>query len=424
MDANLIYSDLKFRHTWRPYQQRVLNAIDQHLLDRKLHIVAAPGSGKTTLGLEIFRRLRKPALVLSPTRTIRDQWIHRLRDFVSDTTAWSYDWTSTDLSKPAIFTSVTYQALHSHYRDNDNTAQEQEGSEDNRLKLPYLDGQGRITKSSLKNLANNDYVVDRLRRIDEISARWKNAIETGEASHVTPTVKIVTPLTVAPIWFKRTLKYLLLQIVASFLIIFGNFFAPSIQSAASTDRPMIFFMTILISGAAATAYVFPRLVKAFWIFLKHLPVDGTVQQIALAVRDSLCATDLILGSPSRFPVVTTRHEDGSVSISLTSGSFYERSLFADCVNEILGPIRNPRYLLTRYRSGNTSGRRDYHAVPQPLGAKKISADILQQAWLRRVGPTELIYVRGPDGRRELLKARSKAFSTSMQNLVERLDRWH
>ncbi|HDM8240031.1 TPA: DEAD/DEAH box helicase family protein, partial [Vibrio campbellii] len=57
---------MKFRHTWRPYQARVINAVHEHLDDKRLHVVAAPGAGKTTLGLEIFRLLGKPTLVLSP----------------------------------------------------------------------------------------------------------------------------------------------------------------------------------------------------------------------------------------------------------------------------------------------------------------------------------------------------------------------
>src|SRR6185503_21105933 len=49
--------DLEFRHPWRPYQRRVLDAARLHLADRRLHVVSAPGSGKTTLGLEMFRQL-------------------------------------------------------------------------------------------------------------------------------------------------------------------------------------------------------------------------------------------------------------------------------------------------------------------------------------------------------------------------------
>ena len=40
---------LRFRHPWRPYQERVLEAVRLHFANQRLHVVAAPGSGKTTL---------------------------------------------------------------------------------------------------------------------------------------------------------------------------------------------------------------------------------------------------------------------------------------------------------------------------------------------------------------------------------------
>ena len=107
---------LSFRWPWRPYQKRVLDVIQYHLDDEKLHVVAAPGAGKTTLGLEVFRRLNKPALALSPTRSIRDQWITRLRDFVSEDAQWPAKWISSDLDQPAFLTTTTYQALQTRYR--------------------------------------------------------------------------------------------------------------------------------------------------------------------------------------------------------------------------------------------------------------------------------------------------------------------
>lgn len=108
---------MKFKYPWRPYQQRVLNAIQAHLSDKKLHIIAPPGSGKTSLGLEIFRRLKQPALALSPTRVIRDQWILRLQDFLDPTTEWPLSWVSFDLEQPKFFTSITYQSLHAKGKD-------------------------------------------------------------------------------------------------------------------------------------------------------------------------------------------------------------------------------------------------------------------------------------------------------------------
>ena len=48
---------LQFKGTWRVYQARVLDRAEHYVRDGKIHIVAAPGSGKTTLGIELIRRL-------------------------------------------------------------------------------------------------------------------------------------------------------------------------------------------------------------------------------------------------------------------------------------------------------------------------------------------------------------------------------
>ncbi|MHC5879182.1 DEAD/DEAH box helicase family protein, partial [Streptococcus pyogenes] len=70
---------IEFKGQWRDYQARVLAASESHLSDGKIHIVASPGSGKTTLGLELIGRLNQTALVLVPTVTIREQWVSRIQ---------------------------------------------------------------------------------------------------------------------------------------------------------------------------------------------------------------------------------------------------------------------------------------------------------------------------------------------------------
>ena len=61
-----ILSSFKFKGKWRGYQQRVLEELVMHFSDKRLHVVAAPGAGKTTLGIEVIRRLGNPTLILSP----------------------------------------------------------------------------------------------------------------------------------------------------------------------------------------------------------------------------------------------------------------------------------------------------------------------------------------------------------------------
>jgi superfamily II DNA or RNA helicase len=77
--------------------------------DRKLHVVAPPGSGKTVLGLHVWSELvKKPAVVLSPTSAIQSQWMERARDLFHYTppeqeeeSAPSFGW----------LTSLTYQSV-------------------------------------------------------------------------------------------------------------------------------------------------------------------------------------------------------------------------------------------------------------------------------------------------------------------------
>ena len=101
---------LKFKGAWRPYQERILDRADTYLKDGKIHIVAPPGSGKTTLGIELIRRLGRPCLILSPSAVIRQQWLERVKEAFIQKDDQSL--LSDDIHAPALITSVTYQALH------------------------------------------------------------------------------------------------------------------------------------------------------------------------------------------------------------------------------------------------------------------------------------------------------------------------
>ncbi len=84
--------------------------------DKRLHVVAAPASGKTVLGLEVARRLDGPTLVLAPTLAIRDQWMQRLEELFLPAGNSTPDWVSYDLTRPSFFTVSTYQMLHAVMR--------------------------------------------------------------------------------------------------------------------------------------------------------------------------------------------------------------------------------------------------------------------------------------------------------------------
>lgn len=107
------FDGIKFGGTFRNYQQRVLDNCKKYYSNNKIHIVAAPGSGKTILGLELIARLKNPCLILSPTNTIKYQWGERFNDFYLPKGEKTEEYVSYDLNNVKLLTSITYQALHS-----------------------------------------------------------------------------------------------------------------------------------------------------------------------------------------------------------------------------------------------------------------------------------------------------------------------
>lgn len=116
IDNQNFISELEFKGKWRDYQARILIELQKHLDDRKLNVVAAPGAGKTTLGIEVLVRLKKKALILAPTITIRNQWQQRIIEgFLKDKKKSSFISTSCENIKD--ITVVTYQTVHSVFKD-------------------------------------------------------------------------------------------------------------------------------------------------------------------------------------------------------------------------------------------------------------------------------------------------------------------
>ena len=149
-------NNIKFKYPWRPYQDRVLKEADKFLKDGKINIVAAPGSGKTILGLELARRLANPVIIFAPTVTIKNQWVSK---FISSFTNFNQipDWISTDIYNLKFFNVVTYQALHYAYKKLKNKENQDDDTDDI---ITDIDEQSAISDDKIKTYQDYNLNLD------------------------------------------------------------------------------------------------------------------------------------------------------------------------------------------------------------------------------------------------------------------------
>ncbi len=112
---------------------------------------------------------------------------------------------------------------------------------------------------------------------------------------------------------------------------------------------------------------------------------------------------------------------GWVRMHLRHGTEEESAIFSKAMNELLGPLENPRYVVSRssrfvtenwlskllpevlakYARGVRTSVVMYHAIPSVLASKREHADVFLQYWQHYFGPAELFYARNTDGRQRL-----------------------
>ena len=150
---------------------------------------------------------------------------------------------------------------------------------------------------------------------------------------------------------------------------------------------------------------------------RHLVLD-----IASALLDTLCELEHVQTPRDALDIgVAGEH---LIRCHLAGATPYESDQFIGCLQELLTPPDNPRYLLERRLHRLRRDRRDahYHAVPKLL-TKKAQAQVLARHWRRRIGPVRVIYTRSSEGRRALLWARARAWTLEGQSGPARVNCW-
>jgi superfamily II DNA or RNA helicase len=178
-----------------------------------------------------------------------------------------------------------------------------------------------------------------------------------------------------------------------------------------------------LAGAAACAAV-PKLLKAGWLLARNGSLEGSLRQVGVAVLDAMRLAGTIPGDAAQGAVIgVERGLDGRSDVVVHGLERADERLVLEAMAEILGPVRNPRYLLERRSWLGPLGRSDFHAVPAALGRTMADAERFAAAWRARVGASRLVFTRTAKGRRVLLQARARSFAAGFRPPVDRRSAW-
>lgn len=249
--------------------------------------------------------------------------------------------------------------------------------------------------------------------------KWEEALKRG-VDGVRMVQEVEAPKETVPrkFIFQNTLRWLMFQGAYWAFYVFANF-QPSGRNVSLKQ----FLIGYLIVGVISLLVALPFFIRSAWIYLRYGPVEGSLRQISEAILRTLTFLDLIKTDPSKLGVTTSTTREGWVSCYLEGGSSFEKTLFLDALQQVLGPIENPRYLISRNSTVFAFARNDFHAVPEIAAERKEKAEYFQKMWKKYVGPTELIYTRTAEGRKVLVKARNRSLSGQFTRRSERLNAW-
>lgn len=140
---------------------------------------------------------------------------------------------------------------------------------------------------------------------------------------------------------------------------------------------------------------------------------ATLHQMASAVADALQSTGATSVGAAGVRVVAGR--DGEVYCELDA-PIAESALFASCLDELLAPLTDPRWLVSRLVLPLPAAAADrrrlararalgrpveaavaWQAVPSPLGRSKKRVAAFETAWRAHVGAGRLVLAKDPEG---------------------------
>ncbi len=252
---------------------------------------------------------------------------------------------------------------------------------------------------------------------DAIAARWQRSLGVTEKRSGRLTQRHTAKPNHSPrsvIWH-HTVEALAASGLASGVMAAG-------WQVAQSGSP--FGVAIMGVGGIGALASLPRTLKASYLLARNGTLENSLHQVGNVLLDSLQNARIITDQEySEAEIHIGSNIGGTRDISFAGLSTQSQNIALGAVQELLGPVRNPRYLLIRRSLILNMRRTDYHSVPTVIGQRKEWATYFAERWSKQVNPSRLVFTRNRDGRRTLLRARSRSLAAGLQRHVERSTAW-
>lgn len=293
-------------------------------------------------------------------------------------------------------------------------------------------GLGRVYLSELMHhhadvAQMNQAMLDQAARRDHLRNRWWQALAAGRAlvdgmrlpypkdRHYEGEKKFV---------LTRSLASLLAAILLALTFWLDVFPYLMLNLLKRSRDPEIWLRTAAFVLMLSALYFGWRFVRYGLLWLRYRDIGKDLGNIGRALLQALAESDLLSRGLADYRLYQNTGVTGEISLSLEGGSRYDRNLFVQSLEEVVGLINNPRYVLVRRSQlKNLLSQKDFHSVPEKLGAQKPLAQRFASAWQRQVGQCDLVYTRTLAGRKFLLKARVSNLAYQLQDKAERQRSW-
>ncbi|MBE0536735.1 MAG: hypothetical protein IH624_13795, partial [Phycisphaerae bacterium] len=256
---------------------------------------------------------------------------------------------------------------------------------------------------------------------DDLRDRWRQAL--GEDEDMAVVEEVATSPEALPRTFIKSSAVAALLWQALMWGLFAVFHALRSRGIVQDPPARIVLLVLAAACLAASLAALPAALRALWLFLRHATNRSSIRQVAKAVLRSCLDAGLFQTPPRKMRIHTAQLEHGGVACSLAGATMHEKSLFLEAVQELLGPLDNPRYLLIRKSRLGKLMPNYCCAVPTVLGRNRESADRFMAVWRKHAGPAQVVYTRTPEGRQTLLKARAAAASAAARQPAARIKSW-